>query len=92
MNITFTPQAEADLISIRDYIADYSEEIANSYVARLLQSIRILGSFPELGRPGRVAETREWSISGMPYIVIYRIRDAAILEILAVTHERREYP
>ena len=45
-----------------------------------------------LGRVGRVAETRELSMSGLPYLVVYTIRDEHDIDILTVLHTRRAYP
>ena len=92
LNISFSPQAKADLSSIHSYISEYSAAKADEYIARVLQSIRILDPFPLVGRPGRVSETREWSLTGMPYIAIYRIRSETEIEILTIKHERQRYP
>lgn len=92
MNISYTPEAEADLTSIHQYLSKYNTEKANEYIARILQSIRFLGSFPLIGRPGRVEGTRELSLSGLPYIVIYHIKNETDVEILAIKHERQRYP
>lgn len=45
---------------------------------------------PALGRPGRVAGTRELVLPKTPYVVAYRIMEA--VEILAVMHGAREWP
>lgn len=92
MNISFSPQAEADLQNVFDYISDYSEARATEYIARILQAIRILEHFPLLGRVGRVEGTREWPLSGMPYLAIYRIKSQTELEILTIKHGRQKYP
>ena len=45
-----------------------------------------------LGRPGRIAGTRELSIVGLAYYAVYRIVDATQLDVLAIMHERQQYP
>ena len=92
MNISFTPQAGADLESIHRYVSDYSETKSIEYIARILQSIRVLDQFPLLGRPGCVEGTREWSLAGLPYIAIYRVKSETELEVLTIKHERQQYP
>lgn len=45
-----------------------------------------------LGRPGRIAGTRELSIVGLAYYAVYRIADATQLDVIAIMHERQQYP
>jgi plasmid stabilization system protein ParE len=47
--------------------------------------------FPELGRPGRKAATRELILTGLPYLAIYRLRNNAI-EILRILHGAQVWP
>jgi plasmid stabilization system protein ParE len=44
-----------------------------------------------LGRPGRIAGTREFVVSETPYAVPYRVAGADV-EILAVVHGARRWP
>jgi toxin ParE1/3/4 len=46
---------------------------------------------PYLGRPGRVANTRELVVTSTPFIVAYRVVSDRI-EILAVFHGARRWP
>ena len=43
-----------------------------------------------MGRPGRVADTRELVLPGTSYVIAYRLREA--VEILSVMHGAREWP
>ena len=45
--------------------------------------------FPALGRPGRYPETRELSVSGLPYLIVYEVSSEAVT-ILAVFHTSRD--
>ena len=60
--------------------------------ARLLERFdaaeRRLGHFPELGRAGRRAGTRELLIAGTPYLFIYRIEEDR-LTVLEIRHGSR---
>lgn len=47
--------------------------------------MRAISEHPQIGRAGRESRTREFPIPGTPYLLVYRIRDAA-LEIVAVLH------
>jgi len=51
----------------------------------------VLLETPQIGRPGRVAGTRELVIFGTPYIVPYRI-GSETLQILRVYHSSRFWP
>jgi toxin ParE1/3/4 len=44
-----------------------------------------------MGRPGRVARTRELVVTGTPYILPYRVT-AGVLEVLRVLHASRKWP
>lgn len=55
--------------------------------------VALLGDYPGLGRPGRVAGTRELVIARAPYIIAYTVDpriDAVI--ILRVPHGARLWP
>lgn len=92
MNLNYTPQAKSDLISIHGYIAEDSPVAADHVITRILQSMATLESFPLIGRPGRVPDTREWSISGLPYVGVYVIADETEIDVIAFIHTRRQWP
>lgn len=92
LNISFSKKAESDLLSIHSYIADENINIANQVITRILQSIAILEGFPLVGRIGRVEETRELIISGLPYIAIYHLASETELVVISVVHTRMKYP
>jgi addiction module RelE/StbE family toxin len=87
--IEFSPRSQADLFHIRDYIADDSPAAAERTIARLLQSIRYLERFPEIGRQWRGGPTRALSVPGLPYRVHYQI-NGDVVEILTVVHTSRK--
>lgn len=92
MNVNFTPAARADLLAIRDWIAAEDERAADRTLSRVRQTAMLLGQFPMLGRKGQVADTRELSVTGLPYIIVYALASEGDLDILTVVHERRRYP
>jgi toxin ParE1/3/4 len=47
--------------------------------------------FPEVGRPGRIDDTRELVVTGLPRIVCYAVTDKTVT-ILRVLHGRQQWP
>ena len=92
MNVNFTPQAGDDLASIRDWIAEDDERAADRVVARIVQTAMMFGQFPLLGRAGSVEDTREFSVVGLPYLIVYRIASDTDVDVLTIMHTRRKYP
>ncbi len=92
MNVNFTPQARDDLQLIRDWIAEDDERAADRVVARIVQTAMMFGQFPMLGRGGVAEGTREFSVVGLPYLIVYRIASEAEIDVLTVLHTRRRYP
>jgi toxin ParE1/3/4 len=48
--------------------------------------------FPLLGREGGVANTREFPIPGLPYIIVYKIESETDIDILTIIHGHQNYP
>jgi len=46
---------------------------------------------PNIGRPGRLVNTREFVITGTPFIVIYWVRGGAV-QILRLLHHSQKWP
>lgn len=92
MNVNFTPQALDDLRAIRAWIAADDESAADRVLSRIRQTAMMFGQFPLLGRTGRVERTREFSVVGLPYLIVYRIASETDLDILTVLHTSRMYP
>lgn len=92
MNVNFTPQARDDLAAIRDWIAQDDERAADRVVARIVQTAMMFGQFPLLGRSGLVEGTREFSVVGLPYVIVYRIASDTEVDVLTIVHNRRKYP
>ena len=92
MNINFSPEADADLAAIFEFIAKDNPRAADRTIARILQAISILETFPLVGRIGLVPETRELPMAGLSHIAVYRIVDETEIEIIGIVHGRQQYP
>ncbi|HEY9619154.1 MAG TPA: type II toxin-antitoxin system RelE/ParE family toxin [Crinalium sp.] len=91
MKLVWTKQAIVDLNAAYDYIAETSPDVAEVIIERIENSLESLRQFPEMGRPGRVKDTREVVVPRTPFILPYRVRKNRI-EILAVLHGSRRWP
>lgn len=91
MQIEWLPEACQDLIELRRFIATDRPEAASQAAERILDTIGYLRGHPEIGRAGRIPGTRELVIPGLPYIVPYRVKSAAIV-ILGILHTSKEWP
>ena len=92
LEIKWTHSAGEDMDGIADYLLEQCEDMAT--VERLVQAImqapKQLALFPEAGKSGRLAGTREWRVPRTHYALIYTQRDA--LYILRVMHDSRLFP
>ena len=88
MRVVIRAQAADDLENIYRWIAKDSPGNAGTVLSRLLDAIeRTIPAFPNIGREGKVHATREWIISGLPYIVVYKIDDARdTISVIGVFH------
>jgi toxin ParE1/3/4 len=90
--VNFTPQARDDLFAIRDWIAQNDSRAAERVVVRIVQTAMMFGQFPLLGRAGQVDGTREFSVVGLPYLIVYALASESEIDVLTVLHTRRRYP
>ena len=78
-----------------DYAVEYiaaDNPTAAAEVARIIWDVsQLLVDQPGIGRPGRVAGTRELVISGLPYILPY-IEKVDTVIILRVMHTSMKWP
>ena len=91
MRVRWLRAALANLEAEADYIAEDNPAAADRAVEKILGAVNLLTKNPAIGRPGRVAGTRELVVSDAPYIIPYRVRANAV-EILRVFHAARKWP
>ena len=89
--IVWTAPARAQLAEVYDYVSESNPLAAENQVELVVNATRTLAEFPEMGRPGRLRGTREFVVSGTPYIVVYRIR-LSLVRVLAVMHGAQRWP
>ncbi len=92
MTVVWSPRAIRNIRAARSYIARENPVAATVVAERIIQQVEMLLNFsPGIGRPGRIAGTRELVIARTPYVVVYRIA-AGNVDILAVIHHARDWP
>ena len=91
MEIVWRRTALDDLEAARRYIARDNPRAAARVHAAILTSVGRLSNHPQLGRPGRVEDTRELVIPRTPYIVVYGVVDEQVM-ILSVLYSARKWP
>jgi len=91
MRVRWLRSALRNLDEEASYIARDDPGAAHVVVQRVLETVAALGEQPALGRPGRVAGTRELIVPKTRYIVPYRVRGQTV-EVLRVFHTSRRLP
>jgi len=93
MQILWRDQAEADLVQLFDYLIELDPRAALRIHETIRDQVARLADYPGLGRPGRVADTRELVIARTPYLVAYTVdqRINAVI-VLRVLHGARRWP
>jgi toxin ParE1/3/4 len=92
MTPVWSPEAIADIASLRDYIEQDDPAAAQRVALHIVRNVEtLLSRHPEMGRPGRVPGTRELVIPRTPFIVPYRLQGDTI-QVLRVFHGARRWP
>ena len=95
MQLKWTDLAEINLDKIEVHITqENSPIVAIDVVMNIIDSVHlILPDHPRAGRQGRLKNTRELVIDGVPFIVIYRENISTnCIEILRVLHDAQQWP
>jgi plasmid stabilization system protein ParE len=91
MRIRWTRKALGNLDASVNYIAADSTGNARKVAQKIRDTIQLLSRQPGMGRPGRVAGTRELVISGLPFIVPYTEYNGEIV-LLRIVHTSMKWP
>ncbi len=81
--IRWTAEAADQFEAAVKYIQQDNPDAAQKLAQTVIESIEQLATFPGVGRPGEVKDTRELVVP--PYVVVYRHTDD-IVEILYIWH------
>src|SRR5690242_16206050 len=86
MHVRWTVPAIQDLTGIVKHIQEENPTAARQVARKVIGHLEKLRRFPNLGRPGEVAGTRELVIP--PYVIVYRVT-AGFVEPLRIGMEAR---
>ncbi|MFL0798672.1 MAG: type II toxin-antitoxin system RelE/ParE family toxin [Cellvibrionaceae bacterium] len=95
MQLKWTELADSDLEKIEAHITEEnSAKAAINVVMNIIDSVElVLPRHPTAGRQGRVKDTRELVVDGIPFVVVYRENQAAgRVEVLRVLHDSQQWP
>jgi addiction module RelE/StbE family toxin len=91
MQVRWTESATNDLRGITRYIRKNNPTAARAVAKAIIDAADSLSRFPLKGREGRIDSTRELVVSGLPYIIVYKVARTAI-QILHIYHGARNWP
>jgi toxin ParE1/3/4 len=83
-------EARRQLRDTLTYIASHNDAAAERLRTVIEAKLNLLLQFAEMGRPGRVAKTRELIVHPN-YVVVYAIRRNTI-DVIRILHARQLYP
>ena len=90
-----TPRRQRSLYNRWLHSVGYIQEDNPAAAADVAQAIYDgcdgLNRFPHRGRTGRTDGTRELFFPGLPYIVVYRVKDQ-VVEIARIYHGAQNWP
>ncbi len=94
-DVVWSERALDDMDELAAYIATHNPGAALEVVERIETTAGRLGRTP-VGRPGRVADTYEKPVIGLPYIIAYALQPRPTggerVAILRVIHGARNWP
>lgn len=88
MEVRFTIDALAHVAGIHRYIEARSLHAADRITSRIFSETDRIGRFSHIGRPGTVFGTFEWTVSGLPYVIVFE-RDGNEVIILGIFHGKQ---
>lgn len=89
LKIKWLKKAKENIKHEKDYISRGNPQKAIEVIQYIYDAAENIRSYPEIGRVGRVPNTRELKTSKYQYIIAYRVVKDTV-EIVRVLHARRK--
>jgi toxin ParE1/3/4 len=87
MRVRYTLEALTHLDAIHSYIEPRNPLAAQRVIARIRAAAERLGEFPNIGHQGLAIGTCEWSVKGLPYIIVHELNsEGDEVVVLGVFH------
>ena len=86
--IRWTTEASDQLVAAVRHIQEDKLGAARNAAETVIERIEQLATFPDIGRPGEVAGTRE--LVSAPFVIVYRSTEE-IFEILHIWHGAQDW-
>jgi toxin ParE1/3/4 len=87
MRLRFTLEALSHIAAIHFYIEAKSSPAADHISDRIFSDCARLCEFPQIGHVGIVPGTFQWTVSGLPYSIVYEINsNKGDVIVLAIFH------
>lgn len=91
MQVLYTADADEDMRNIVRFGIENDLPDPVTYVRGLRDRTRHMATIKHPGRKGRSEGTREWVLTGTPYIVVY-VERANGIEVWRVLHGAQQWP
>jgi toxin ParE1/3/4 len=97
--LRWTEPASQDFLGIVEWLKARNPAAAAKVGRHILDSVKYLVDYPNMGKPGRSPDTRELVITGYPYLIVYAVEpsaapssEQATVSILRVLHGAMQWP
>jgi toxin ParE1/3/4 len=91
VRVKWTRAASHDPNFVADYRGRDNPGAAVETVLKIVRQVGMLAEHPGMGRPGRIEDTRELVVTGLPYVVPY-IHERDMVTVLRVLHGAMKWP
>lgn len=91
MRLRWTTPAAQDLYRIVRHLQKDNPTVPVRVAGTIYDGCDSLKDFPYRGREGRIKSARELIFAGLPYIVVYRIKDE-VVDVPRVYYAAQDWP
>jgi toxin ParE1/3/4 len=91
MRLRWSAAAANDLANITEYLFEKTPQHAARMVRSLYDAVSSLKTYPNRGRQGKKAGTRELAVRSSPYVVVYQV-SGEIVYVARILHGAQKWP